>query len=518
MGQLPQWITIVSGYSAVVSSVIITTSILLHLANYRKPFQQRLMIRIHLIIPLFALSCYCMLTIPQSIFVKYFVEPLREVYEAFVIYTFFSLLTEMLGGERHIIIFPTGREPVPHPGFMRYIFSDLDISDLYTFLNIKRGILQYVWLKPAICFGILFFEAVGLYDVNDLGITSIYLWLTLLYNASVSLSLYCLAVFWKILWNDLKPHKPVGKFLCVKLIIFASYWQGIILAILSVTGVLPQTANTDKDTNIGVAIQNALLCVEMIPFAIGHWFSFTYVAFTVAHIPNGRLKFRYAVRDMFGIRDLVNDFKLTFYGDYYKDYKLFDSVDASVAHPDSKSRMSRIQQGLRYHGDGRQKHWIQKPSVSSQSVDYSTLLKLPLLPSNPRYSPSFKSIGTSTRGIYPPSPKLIPSPPDSPSSSPIDINDLIMSISEAITGDGFSYTKEHLDEDELYYKGVRSVINNYKLDQKAVKKMLNYPIVDSMIRSHEYGYKVKKLREDRNRRQLSIKSGRSTNASYGSIV
>lgn len=518
MGQLPKWITTVSAYLAVFSSIVIAASTVLHLANYRKPFQQRLMIRIHMIVPLFALSCYCMLVIPQSVVVRYVIEPLREVYEAFVIYTFFSLLTEMLGGERHIIIMTTGREPVPHPGFMRFFFNDLDISDLHTFLNIKRGILQYVWLKPALCFGVLFFEAVGLYDVNDFSVTSIYLWLTLLYNALVSLSLYCLAIFWKILWNDLKPYNPVGKFLCVKLIIFASYWQGILLAILNVAGVLPPTSTTAKDTNIGVAIQNALLCVEMIPFAIGHWVSFSYVLFTVAHIPNGRLKFWYAVRDVFGIRDLVSDFKLTFYGDYYKDYKQFDSVDASVSHPDSKSRMGRIQQGLRYHGDGRQKHWIQKPEPGSKLLEQPALLKLPLLPANPHYSPSFKSIGTSTRGIYPPSPKMMPSPPDSPSSSPIQLDDTSLSISSALEGSGFSYSGEGLDEDELYYRGVRSVINNYKLDQKPVKKMLNYPIVDNMIRSHEYGFKVKKLRQDRQRRQLSIRSGKTSQTTYGSIV
>lgn len=507
-----------SGYSAVLSTIIILASITLHLANYRKPFQQRLMLRIQLIVPLFALSCYCMITIPESVLVKYLIVPLREVYEAFVIYTFFSLLTGMLGGERHIIIVTTGREPVQHPGFVRYLLPDLDISDLHTFLNIKRGILQYVWLKPAMSFGILFFEAVGIYDMNDVSVTSVYLWVMILYNASVSLSLYCLAIFWKILWTDLKPYNPVGKFLCVKLIIFASYWQGILLAVLNFAGVLPQSAATEKDNNIGLAIQNALLCVEMIPFAIGHWFSFSYVPFTVSHIPNGRLKFRYALRDMFGIRDLVNDFKQTFYGDYYRDYKQFDSVDASVAHPDSKSRMSRIQQGLRYHGDGRQKHWIKKTSISSQSMEHTPLLKLPLLPSNTRYSPSFKSIGTSTRGIFPSSPKLNPSPPDSPSFAPLDINDTIVSISESLAGDGISYAHEHLDEDELYYKGVRSVINNYKLDQKEVKKMLNYPIVDNMIRSHEYGYKVKKLREDRDRRQLSIRSGKTSNQTYGSIV
>lgn len=177
---------------------------------------------------------------------------------------------------------------------------------------------------------------------------------------------------------------------------------------------LPGSASTKaNNTNIGVYIQNALLCVELIAFAIGHWHSFSYKPFTISAIPNGRLEFYYAVKDMFGIKDLVHDFKLTFHGDYYKDYKRFDSVEAITAHPESKGRMSRINQGLRYHGDGKHKHWLpnnQSPVQSSTNVrstsEANALLYQPLLGSTLQYAPSLNSTGTSTRGIYPSSPKI----------------------------------------------------------------------------------------------------------------
>ena len=66
-------------------------------------------------------------------------------------------------------------------------------------------------VETILCITIIILELIGLYNVNDLSIKSIYFWLTLIYNASVTLSLYCLAIL-KILWNDLKPFKPVGKF------------------------------------------------------------------------------------------------------------------------------------------------------------------------------------------------------------------------------------------------------------------------------------------------------------------
>ncbi|EMG50447.1 hypothetical protein G210_4229 [Candida maltosa Xu316] len=464
----------------------------------------------------------------NSIINKYFLEPFREVYEAFVIYTFFSLLNDMLGGERNIIIMTTGRAPVSHPGFLGKILPKLDISDPFTFLNIKRGILQYVWLKPFICISILIFEFFGWYNVNDLTIRSVYFWLTLIYNVSVSLSLYCLAIFWKILYDDLKPFKPIGKFLCVKLIIFASYWQGIILAILAFLKLLPGSddqGTEGKVENIGICIQNALLCVELIGFSIGHWTSFSYYPFTMSQLPYGRLEFIYALKDCLGVKDLVSDFKLTFYGDYYQDYKTFDSVEANLAHPDSKSRMSRIHQGLRYHYDGKHKHWLPDnastigstaiiPSTSEiHALDNSSII-------------SNNNTMSSVKGLYSNSPKG--SPPNSPRLS--TIQDVLVPLSNDDFDADDDFATEYIDEDfktdELLYNESIKVINNYKLQEASIKKILNYPIVDEVINSHIYGYKVQKLRqrqklkEVNSRRQNEDGSILQSNESYryGSIV
>ncbi len=38
------------------------------------------------------------------------------------------------------------------------------------------------------------------------------------------ISLYCLALFYKIAQEELKPYKPVLKFAAIKLVIFFCYW------------------------------------------------------------------------------------------------------------------------------------------------------------------------------------------------------------------------------------------------------------------------------------------------------
>lgn len=515
---LPAIVKTAAFYSCVVSTVIILVNVLCHLFNYRKPLQQRLMIRIQLILPLFAASCYVMLT-DESMFVKMLLTSLREVYEAFVIYTFFSLLTMMLGGERNIIILTSGRPPVLFGPLL------LDISDPNTFLYIKRGILQYVWMKPAIC---LLMIVCDVFHISSFDFSSPYLWLTIVYNLSVTISLYCLAIFWKILWSDLKPFNPVGKFLCVKLIIFASYWQGIIIGLLNAFHLLPESGD------FGVLLQNALLCIELIAFAIGHWFSFSFTPFTIKNLPYGKLRFKYALKDIFGIKDLVYDFKLTFYGDYYKDYKHFDSVEAMIAHPSSKGRISRINQGLRYHHNGKQKHWLPQQLIVHQSLEIihstSDMTYEPSItshggdqnragePSNSStraYQPSNSSIraiyqlsiDASWRGTNSISEANFPSPILQPNSS----------IAEMLNQDNspIDYDNEEFEQDEQLYTHACQVINNYNLDQKETKKLLNYPIIDDLIHAHAYGYRVNKLRKERLRN--SEESDRDL-GTYGSLA
>ena len=94
-----------------------------------------------------------------------------------------------------------------------------------------------------------------------------------------------------------------------------------------------------------------------------------------------------------------------------------------------------------------------------------------------------------------------------------------LTITDVLNTNEISYDKELLDEDEIYYQNACSVINNYRLDQNEVKKLINYPIVDEVVDGHMFGYKVKKLRADRIRQQQRNSSSSSGNKNYyGSIA
>ncbi|KAJ5759607.1 hypothetical protein N7520_006763 [Penicillium odoratum] len=359
---LAQAIIIVTGVSALVASLLSIVSIWFQMKNYRKPLLQRYVVRILLMVPIFAAASWTSIV---SLIAAQFLDPIRDIYEAFTIYTFFQLLINFLGGERAVIIMAHGRPPVSHAWPLNHFLPKVDISDPHTFLAVKRGILQYAWLKPILALASIIMKATDTYHEGYLDIGSGYLWTGLVYNASVTLSLYSLAMFWVCLHDDLLPFRPVPKFLCVKLIIFASYWQGFFLSILQWLGALGNGVAGYTPDNLAAAIQDSLLCFEMPFFAIAHWYAFSWHDYADPSISAARMPVKYALRDAFGPLDLIEDTKMTLRGDNYE-YRLFDSGDNIIAHEESESRVKRVMDGMRYERGGKAKYWIPKPGEASK--------------------------------------------------------------------------------------------------------------------------------------------------------
>ncbi|KAK3990032.1 organic solute transporter Ostalpha-domain-containing protein [Cladorrhinum sp. PSN332] len=346
--------TVVAGVASIIATLLSVVSIWLQTKNYRKPLLQRYVVRILLMVPIYSIASWASMVSRTAASI---LDPVRDIYEAFTIYIFFQLLINYLSGERALIIMTHGREPVDHLWPMNYVLAPIDISDPHSFLAIKRGILQYAWLKPILALATIIMKATGTYHEGTIKLNSGYFWSGMIYNISVTVCLYALGLFWVCMLNDLKPFRPVPKFLCVKLIIFASYWQGFALAILVWLGVIPDKVEGRTADSLAAAIQDFLICIEMPAFAIAHWYAFSWHDFADDRIASARMPVRYAARDAFGIRDLIQDTKETFSGDKYG-YRVFDSGDKIMAHEASRSRLARIKAGMRYERGGKGKYWI----------------------------------------------------------------------------------------------------------------------------------------------------------------
>lgn len=342
-----------ASFSAGFATILSVWCVCQQLRNYRKPILQRFVVRILIMVPIYSISSLISLF---SLEASFFIDLVRDLYEAFVIYCFFVLLVEYLGGERSLLILLHGRQPTPHPWPISRFLPPMDISDPYTFLNLKRGILQYVQIKPILAVLTVVFKATKTYNDGTLNSTSGYTYVSLAYNLSVSLCLYCLAMFWVCTGEDLKPFRPMPKFLCVKGIIFFSFWQGFGISVLVAVGALKST-RYDTET-LSLAVQDTMICFEMPLFAFLHLYAFSHHDFIDRDVNYcGRLPFIHAFRDsILGFKDVLEDSLLTFTGAGLS-YKTFEPAEGALHH-EGVVRERRLRAGLRYSKGGKHKYWL----------------------------------------------------------------------------------------------------------------------------------------------------------------
>lgn len=261
------------------SALIITChQIYLHLRSYTVPNEQRYIIRILFIVPIYAFDSWLsLLFISNDQYYVYF-DSVRDCYEAFVIYNFLSLSFEYLGGESAIMSEIRGK---PIQSSCLYGTCCLvGISYSIGFLRFcKQATLQFCVIKPIMAVITILLQAFGKYHDGDFNVTGGYLYITIIYNISVSLALYALFLFYFATSDLLRPFEPVLKFLTIKSVIFLSFWQGMVLAILERCGVIPEALVIDGHEvgagTVAAGWQNFIICIEMFFAAIALRYAFT---------------------------------------------------------------------------------------------------------------------------------------------------------------------------------------------------------------------------------------------------
>ncbi|EEB97182.1 hypothetical protein MPER_03549, partial [Moniliophthora perniciosa FA553] len=94
---------------------------------------------------------------------------LYEIYTRHLSYIASSpFLTSYLGGQRSLLILLHGRPPKDPPFPINFIMREIDVSDPYTFLFLKRGILQYVQLKPFLAIATMILKILNKYNEGEL--------------------------------------------------------------------------------------------------------------------------------------------------------------------------------------------------------------------------------------------------------------------------------------------------------------------------------------------------------------
>ena len=150
------------------------------------------------------------------------------------------------------------------------------------------------------------------------------------------------------------------KFLCVKGILFFSFWQSIGISVLVATGAIKRLGPYTDSEHISVGLNDTLICFEMPVFAFAHMYAFSHIDYINPKLMYAaRMPIFYAIRDAFGLKDLVEDTKTTFRGEGI-DYREFEPAEGLIHQGSGRDR--RIRAGLRYAQGGQKKYWLPMPA------------------------------------------------------------------------------------------------------------------------------------------------------------
>ncbi|XP_047334803.1 transmembrane protein 184B-like [Impatiens glandulifera] len=262
----PAQMTYIATTCCLVITLLVSAKLVLtHILCWRKPKEQKAILVIILMAPLYAVVSYTGLlhfTWSSSYFT--FLESIKECYEALVIAKFMALMYSYLNISLSKNIVPDGvKGREIHHSFPMTLFQPHTVRLNHQSLKLlKQWTWQFVVIRPVCSILMIVLQRMGIYP-------SWVSWtFTIILNISVSLALYSLVIFYHVFDKELKPHSPLAKFLCIKGIVFFCFWQGIVLEILAAMGVIKSHHIWIEVEQIEEAYQNVLVCLEMVFFAI----------------------------------------------------------------------------------------------------------------------------------------------------------------------------------------------------------------------------------------------------------
>ncbi|XP_077400137.1 transmembrane protein 184C-like isoform X2 [Vanacampus margaritifer] len=206
-----------------------------------------------------------------------YVDTCRECYEAYVIYNFLVFLLNFLSNQYPslVLMLEVQQQQAHLPPLC--CCPPWPMGEVLLF-RCKLGVLQYTVVRPVTTVTALVCQLCGVYDEANFSFRNAWSYLVIINNISQLFAMYCLVLLYRALKEELTPIRPVGKFLCVKLVVFVSFWQAVLIAFLVKVGVISDKHTWDWASVEAVAtgLQDFIICIEMFLAAIAHHYTFTY--------------------------------------------------------------------------------------------------------------------------------------------------------------------------------------------------------------------------------------------------
>ena len=305
-----------------------------HVRRFKRPFVQRKILAILWMSPIYGITSWLSLVFPKY---EGYLSIVKDFYEAYVIYQFLSFLISVLGrGDRDKVVDLLSKHadhlepPMRLFGWCRgkYPFGSPRALADAVLMQCQAFTMQFVFFKPM--------TAVGTFTCNKLDYfgqgtsssdyRSPQFWFTIIQNVSIFIAFSGLLKFYHAVQEDLSWCRPFPKFLCIKGIVFMTFWQGLVISFLADSTLIAK-GNGDKaeDPDIwGRQAQNFLICLEMLLFSIAHFY-----CFPTEEWQDG---YRLAVEKKMSAGDNLA------FGDFVADLKLIVSGNTSNAKKKNKKK------------------------------------------------------------------------------------------------------------------------------------------------------------------------------------
>lgn len=240
-----------------------------HLLYFNKPYLQKYIVRILWMVPIYSMNAWVAMVYPK---LGVYLDVCREAYEAFVIYSFMKYLLNYLHYDLNL------QQTIDYKPGVNHLFPFCFLGTMSggrMFMHrCKHGILQYVVVRPLTTLLAVTSQLFDVYGEGEYDLTKTYVYLLVINNVSQITAMYCLVIFYTGYKIELSAIKPLPKFLCIKLVVFFSFFQYVVIAFI-IDFVYPDEpihARLDR----GRKIQDFLICIEMLFASISHHYAYSH--------------------------------------------------------------------------------------------------------------------------------------------------------------------------------------------------------------------------------------------------
>lgn len=140
-------------------------------------------------------------------------------------------------------------------------------------INCKYGVFQYVVVRCCNSLLVMCLFSLGCYEEGVYSVYAPYVYIQACNCLSQGLALYSLLLFFLCAHKQLHDMKPFFKFLCIKLMIFLSFWQALSLGVMVRAGMI--TADYGHSAHqLAVLYRATIISCEMLIASIAFMYSF----------------------------------------------------------------------------------------------------------------------------------------------------------------------------------------------------------------------------------------------------